>query len=201
MNSSPRREKADDVLNVQNIEREAREALVRGDRRAVVKILMRGYGDRIHRYCRNLLADANDAGEASQQVFMLAFEYMYTFEGMKHFLPWLRGIATRHCAAVLRSNDDRNGLFVVGNHLPEDADPRPSGEEVLTSQWLISEVELCLDELPSQDRLMLTLRFIEELTYVDMAELVEMPVSTVKLRMRSAMRALKRSLSAKGICP
>jgi RNA polymerase sigma-70 factor (ECF subfamily) len=201
MKSSPRREKADDVINVQNIEGEARKALVRGDRTAVVKILMDGYGDRIYRYCRNLLADANDAGEASQQVFLLAFEYMDTFEGMKHFLPWLRGIATRHCADVLKNNVDRNGLFVVGNHLPDDADLRPSGEELLTHQWLISEVELCLDELPSQDRLMLTLRFIEELTYVEMGELVGMPVSTVKLRVSSAMAALRRSLAVKEIRP
>jgi RNA polymerase sigma-70 factor (ECF subfamily) len=199
--NSPRKEKADDVLNVQNIEREAHKALVRGDHTAVVKILMHGYGDRIYRYCRSLLADANDAGDASQQVFMLAFEYMNTFEGMKPFLPWLRTLATRHCADVLKNNDDRNHLFVVGNHLVDDIDTRPSNEEILTYKWLISEVELCLDEIPSQERLMLTLRFIEGLTYSDMAELVGMPVSTVKLRVSSAMATLRRSLVVKGICP
>ncbi len=199
--NSPRKEKADDVLNVQNIEREACEAFLRGDRKAVIEILMLGYGDRIYRYCRALLADANDAGDATQQVFMLAFEYMYTFEGTKHFLPWLRQIATRHCADVLKKTNDGNPLFVVGNHLAEDVDPRPSSEEVLTYQWLISEVELCLDELSSQERLMLTLRFIEGLTYVDMAKLVGMPLSTVKLRVSSAMAALRRSLVVKEIRP
>lgn len=200
--NSPRREKADDVLNVQNIEREAREALVRGDRRAVVNILMRGYGERTYRLCRNLLADVNDAVDASQQVFLLAFEYMDAVESLKYFLPWLRKITTECCADVLKTNGDRSRLlFVVGNQPPDDADLRPSGEEVLTSQWLISEVEVCMDELPAHHRLMLTLRFVEELTCVEMAELLEMSVSIVKSRVKVAMVAMRRSLLARGIRP
>ena len=199
--NSPRREKADDPLNVQNIEREAREALVRGDRASVVKTLMRGYGDRIYRYCRNLLAHADDAADANQQVFLLAFEYMDTFEGMKHFLPWLRGIATRHCADVLASNGDRNHLFIVGEHLPDETDPRPSGDEVLTYKWFTSEVELCVDELPAHDRLMVTLRFFERLSFPEMEELLRVPASTLKSYVGRSRIALWKRLLARGICP
>lgn len=199
--NSPYRGKADDALNVQNIERKAREALVCGDRTAVIKVLMHGYGDRIYRLCLNTLADPSDASDALQHVFTTAFEYMDSFEGMSHFLPWLRKIATQHCINVLDRNDRANDIFVVRDRLPDDADPRPSGDEALTYQWLIGEVELCLDELPSHDRLMLTLRFLEGLTYPEMAEHLEMPVSTARLRVNRALVAIRRSLTAREICP
>lgn len=199
--NSPRREKADDAFNVLNIEREARAALVRGDCAAVVKILMLGYGERIYSLCLTVLPDRSDADDALQQVFLTAYEHMNTFEVMKYFLPWLRGIAARHCAEILESNGDRNRLFLVSNILPDDPDPRPSGDELLTRKWLVSEVDLCLDEILPQERVMLALRFHEGLSYPQMSEILGVPVSTLKLRVSRLMATMRRSLIARDFCP
>lgn len=198
---SSRKKAIDDASNVQNIERDARNALARGDRATVGTVLMRGYGDRIFRYCMTVLADRRDAEDAVQQVFLNAFEYMDTFEGNRHFLAWLLGIATHRCTDILRKNGRWHRRFAVGRPIPDDPDPRPSADELLTYKWYADEVDRCIDRAPPRYRIELALRFREGLTYAEMAEILKEPASRLQIRISRLMRTFRIRLTLRGVRP
>jgi RNA polymerase sigma factor (sigma-70 family) len=199
--SSRRKETADNASHAQNTERHAREALERGDRKMAVDILMRGYGNRIYRYCMTTLSDPIQAEDVLQEVFVSAYKGMSSFDGVRDFLPWLRRIASRRCADALRKNGRWNRLFIVEKPLLDDPDPRLSGDELLTYKWLVSELNRCIDRAPPRYRMELALRFREGLSYTEMAEILKVPAATLQIRVSRLMAMFRRRLIARGIRP
>src|ERR1700679_3558833 len=108
---------------------------------------MRGYGDAILGLCIAILRDKPLAEDVRQRTFLEVYRQLDTFDVTKTFLPWLRAIARCRCLDEAKATRRRARHFVLGEDLPELADPRRSSEEMLTFERYSAEVHACLGRL------------------------------------------------------
>jgi RNA polymerase sigma factor (sigma-70 family) len=104
-------------------EREARDALARGDPEGALASLMRAYGSPIYRFCRQLVADPDLAQDVHQTTFVQAFEGLAGFGGRGSFRAWLYGIARHRCLDALKIARRREKRFTLAAELPEKPAP------------------------------------------------------------------------------
>ncbi len=130
--------------------------------------------------------DRSRAEEIAQDVFLQLFRSLDAIENASHLKHWLRQVATRRCIDVLRTSRLR-------------AVPLESVEEFHTTDrtgdpLLNRKLRQLIAELPDIQRVVVTLRYQEDLDPTEIAGIVDMPVNTVKSHLHRALRSLRRKL-------
>ncbi len=131
-----------------------------------------------------------DAADVTQQVFLQAFRSIGQFNGRSHFATWLYRLAVNESLQHLR----RNRRW---RHAPLDWEPEGKSQhrENAECQELI---ERALARIDPELRSIFLLREVEELSYRDIAEVLQIPEGTVGSRLNRARRELKQRLSDLG---
>ncbi len=152
----------------------------------------------IYNLSLRLLQDPDEAAEASQEVFCSAFRNIRRFRRDSRFSTWIYRIAVNHCITRLRRRPP-------GLHLSLD-DPRPesplkgwnpaseSHEQALLREEDRRRVRQALERLPADHKAVVELKFFQELTFGDIAEVLEVPLSTIKSRFYASLEMLKLRL-------
>lgn len=157
---------------------------------------VRGQRDRMLRLCAGILSDPAQAEDAAQEVFVKAYRAWESFRGESSRATWLYRIAVRHCVDVLRVQSRLQRLFSGSgdagfeetlNEVPEVGGHLPGLESELESRVAAKEI---LSALSESDRVLLTLREIEGLSYEEIAKVLEISVEAVRSRLARARRAL-----------
>jgi RNA polymerase sigma factor (sigma-70 family) len=182
-----------------NLDRDVLAALDRGDRRRALSILMRGYGDRLHRYCYGMLRDQVMADDVHQTVFVQVFQDFDTFSGQSSLRGWLYSIAHHRCLDALKISRRWLKRFSLQEALPEETDPEPSSDEMLVARAISLVLNECLSALNPQVRAAVLLRYQEGFSYQEMSRMCREPPATLQTRVARAMPALRRCLEAKGV--
>lgn len=180
------------------------EALVRafaedGDR-ASFELLVERYKHEIYNYLRRYLADDAMAEDAFQTTFIRVFQKSTQFDASRKFRPWLYGIAT-HQAIDLKRRSKRRSFQSLdiqssssdsreSTHAANIADYRQSTADPLERAELRSRMEAAIEEVGEPGRSALELVYLQGLPYRDAAEILDVPVGTVKSRVHSAIRKL-----------
>ena len=144
------------------------------------------YRERMVRFCSGYLGDRDDAEDAVQEVFVTVLE---TESVPERFGPWLYRIARNHCLNVLRNRGRRGDAA-----LPSDFDLAATLSGQLTRAARREEDErlvLAIAELPPEQCETLRLRYLESLSRDEIAEVLEVPLSTVKSRLFEGMKRLR----------
>ena len=180
------------------------EALVRafaedGDR-ASFELLVERYKHEIYNYLRRYLADDAMAEDAFQTTFIRVFQKSAQFDASRKFRPWLYGIATHQAIDLKRRSKRRSfqSLDVQSSssdsrestHAANIADYRQSTVDPLERAELRSRMEAAIEEVGEPGRSALELVYLQGLPYRDAAEILDVPVGTVKSRVHSAIRKL-----------
>ena len=163
----------------------------------------------VFRICRRLLADREDALEASQETFLRAFRGLPRFRGAASFRTWLIGIAVNACRSRLVTAERRARRHTVGLEA-ETADgeaavelplpdPAPSPEARALGSELRRALLGALAAVSAEHREVLVLREIEGLDYAEIAAMLGVAVGTVKSRLARARAALRAELE--GVWP
>ena len=155
----------------------------RGSRVAFTELFGR-YRERIYGFFRRRLNHAARAEELAQETFLAVLRAIERYEPRALFRTWLYGIAMNLLAAERRK---------AGREEPqsEAADP-PATENPDTAL----AVRQAVSRLDADDREVLLLREYEQLSYAEIAELLAVPVGTVRSRLFRARMALKKILEA-----
>jgi RNA polymerase sigma-70 factor (ECF subfamily) len=175
-----------------------------GDNRAFDDIVRRYY-EPIFRRAFGLLKNHEDAEEVTQDTFLRARRGLEAFRGDSAFSTWLYQIATnlahnrywfwwrrgRHAAVSLDATINPEAEMTLAEVLP-DEEPDP-GKKAVT-QELVERVEVAMGELSSAHREILTLRNVRDLSYEEIAALLNLSLGTVKSRIARAREALKQVL-------
>lgn len=167
--------------------------------------LVRKYQDRVYNACRRICGDAEDAADMTQEAFMRAFESLEDFRGKSAFFTWIFRIAvnlaishrrkarTRSTVSLddagPRDADDAAGLARI---VPDVAAPNPA--DAVPRAEMHAEVARALGALEPDHRAVLVLRDVEGLDYQEIADVLELPVGTVKSRIYRARLALRARL-------
>jgi RNA polymerase sigma-70 factor, ECF subfamily len=168
----------------------------RGDREALESLLV-GHYDRVHALCRRMLGNEADAIDAAQDALLSAVRAITRFDGRSSFGTWLYRIATNACLDELRRRRRRPVVGLPGE-LDDDGDrsglSRPAfgagGRDPADDATTRVDVEAALRRLAPEHRLALVLRDLCDLTYEEIADIVNVPIGTVRSRIARGRAAL-----------
>jgi RNA polymerase sigma-70 factor, ECF subfamily len=177
----------------------ARDALLRGDRRGALALLMGQYGTTVYSSCRHILRDASKADDALQTTFIQAFADFPRYRGQSSLRVWLLAIARHRCFDMLKS-ERREGAHLdrPGTLVDVEADG-PNTDERLHLASVGRQMADCLRKLNLQVREAIFLRFTEQLSYEEMSALTGERAATLQMRVARAMSGLRLCLEASGV--
>jgi RNA polymerase sigma-70 factor, ECF subfamily len=171
--------------------------LRRGDPEAFDALLNR-YQNRLFRYLVRLTGNTAQAEDLFQQTWLKVMTGIHRYDERRPFEPWLFSIARHLAIDHLRrvSPESLDEPSATGE--PRVASLRtdaPGNLEQLLDRERRSLLERKLQELPAVYREAITLRFEEEMTFEEMALVLQAPVSTVKSRVQRSLATLRKSLT------
>lgn len=157
--------------------------------------LVRRYQDRLFNTVYRLLANAEDARDVVQEAFLNAYQSLDTFKGDSLFFTWLYRIAFNAAISYKRKRKavlSLNGL-PEGQGPSEPMDPSEINQPGFALEQVEEERRLqrALDRLSPQHRAVLVLKEIEGQKYEEIAEVLEVPVGTVRSRLHRARLELR----------
>ena len=176
----------------------------KGDKEAF-SFLIDKYQKQIFHFVYQFFRDYQVSLEISQETFLRAFKFLHTYDAGKKFSTWLYSISKNLCIDEVKKNSRATMLPITelkgedNSMTDEDSllcihdDPDKSMIHDETRSALLSAVE----SLPEKYRLVITLCYFEEMSYEEIAEIVEMPLSTVKVRIFRAKKKLLKLLEDK----
>jgi RNA polymerase sigma-70 factor (ECF subfamily) len=165
------------------------ERIADGDRVALRELYSR-HGQGLSTYLRLFTNDHGQIEEIVQDTMLAAWTGADRFAGRSTTRSWLFGIARRRAMDTLR----RRRLPVADAQLETLADPAPSPEAWALAQASQGDLLATIERLSPVHQEILLLTFVHELAYSEIAEMLEVPIGTVKSRLSNARRALRAHL-------
>ncbi len=163
------------------------------------------YQHKVFNICLRVVNNRTEAEDVAQEVFVAVFKYIDSFRGDSKFSTWLYRIAINRAQNRLKylarrsyqQHDDFNEPeHAALSESPLSSDvPRPDGQAL--GNELETIVQDGLAQLNEDFRLILVLRDIENMSYKEIAEIVELNEGTVKSRLFRARVALKEYVDSR----
>lgn len=167
--------------------------IAKGDRQALSELYTL-YQRPLFAYLLQLTPDYGLAEELLQDTLVAAWRSARTFEGRSKVLTWLIGIARRQAHNTLRQRQLPLADLAELEGMPaSDLEP----EEFALASVARDELAQSMRQLTPVHREVLLLIFVQELSYQEVASILEVPVGTVKSRLSNARRALRALLDAR----
>ncbi len=150
------------------------------------------HSERVWRVCYRLMGNQEDASDAAQEVFVGLFQGRGTFAGKSKFATWLHAIAVRTCLKLRRARGRRR------KYESEMAERNryESHETRSDRSGAALDVAQMLETLDEEDRAMLLLKYAEEYSYEELADVFNLSVSACKMRVSRARDELQRRFPA-----
>jgi RNA polymerase sigma-70 factor, ECF subfamily len=167
----------------------------RGDQDAFALLVQR-HQRRVFLLSVRLLQNPEEANEATQEAFWAAWQGLAGFRGDALFSSWLYRIAYRCCLHVL---DLRKREQFVQENMQAEYRHSAMGKEQQAMENIERHdqqvmVQRNVAQMPATYRVVLRLRFLHERTYEEMADILAMPLGTIKTTLFRAKRLLKERL-------
>lgn len=163
------------------------------DERAFAELIRRHQG-KVRGLLLRLAGDRTLADDLAQEAFLRAYRGLVGFEGRARFSTWLYRIAynvylnhrtrTREHAALPEG-------FESGTAAPESAMSQSRSD-------LRRDLEAAITALPERYRAVIMLYYLEDVSYPEIAEILDLPIGTVKTHLHRAKRMLRESMHAWG---
>lgn len=178
-----------------------------GERKAFEELVQR-YERELFNYLRQFLGDAQMAEDAFQSTFLQVHLKCDRFDPARRVRPWLYTVATNQAIDAQRRNRRHRMVSLDGQtargqedqpgRLVDliDGDEGDPGDRLHSAEHR-ADVRRAVDELPEQFRQVLLLIYYQGLKYREAAEVLSIPVGTVKSRLHAAIRKLESALPSK----
>ena len=167
------------------------------------------FGEIVHRWERRIFALAygmlgreEDARDATQETFLAAFRSLRGFRGESKVSSWLHRIAVNQCITRQRRTKVRNEAFIEDEkerHARSFSAPLELSPALVTEgRESVDAVRRAVNSLPLELRQVVVMKEFEELTFREIADALDLPLSTVKSRLYTALRQLQMRLQRFG---
>ena len=157
--------------------------VARGDQSAFTDLVGR-YGGRLLGVARRLLNSRADAEDAVQRALLQCYLGAGTYRAEWAVSTWLYRILTNVCMDELRRRKSRSG------ELEPPARPDPPGEHL--------DLRRALHRVPTEARVLLALRYVDGLSYGELARIRGISINTVKSQLQRGKSLLKTALTKGG---
>jgi len=164
-------------------------------------VLVGRWEDRIRGAAYRVLGSEEEARDVAQEAFLKAYRGLAGFKREARFSSWLYQIATNLCRDRLRRR--RTRATVSLEEMEETggaiAETRPRADERLLQDDLARVVRRAIEALAEEQREVLILKEYEGLTFLEIAQALDVPVSTVKTRLYRGLGQLRQRLEREGV--
>jgi RNA polymerase sigma-70 factor, ECF subfamily len=176
-------------------------ACQRGEPDALDALIRATYAD-VYALCRRMLADPDEAADATQEVFVRVMRSVLGFRGESAFGTWLHRVTVNVCLTMLRKRSKARAAGMVAGGVPfglpgdelelaTEADD-PADRAVTADMAARSEVALA--SLPEDARAVVVLRDIEGMSTKEVADLLGVTENVVKVRLHRAHARLRKMM-------
>jgi len=163
--------------------------------------IVRHHQKRIYRVVFILLGDHDSADTLTQECFLRAYRNRETFRGECRIDTWLLRIAVNLVRDHRRNRRSSFWKRLVGlqhgdgeSQSPQFPDPRGSPERVVLAQRQLQAVWAAADGLPAQQRTIFLLRFADEMTLTEIANVMGLKLGSVKSHLFRAIAAIRAKM-------
>lgn len=153
-------------------------------------ILVERYDRAVYHLAYRTLHDVEDAKDATQEAFFKAYRALRTFRPGAKFSTWIFTIAYHACCDRLA----RRKRF-SGDELPDRADPAAGPETLAVRGDEAGRLRAAIDALPEKYRTVITLFHVSGKQYEEIAEVLGLPMGTVKTHLFRAKELLRKALA------
>jgi RNA polymerase sigma-70 factor (ECF subfamily) len=173
-----------------------------GDAEAFGEIVRR-WERRIFALAFGMLGREEEARDATQETFLAAFRNLRGFRGEAKVSSWLHRIAINQCITRQRRARVRSETALEVETETEGASLSTPAHEspahVAESRQRAEIVRRAVGALPTELREVLVMKEFEELTFQEIADVLDLPLSTVKSRLYTALRQLRMRLERQSV--
>jgi len=171
-----------------------------GDRRAF-DALVRMHEKRVYNLAYRLSGNYDEAGDITVEAFLRVYQAINNFRGDANFSTWLYRIVTNVYLDRRKRQKNRQTLSLEEYVELEESqvtrqieDPSPGPEELVEAQQRQELLQKAIESLPEYQRAMIVLYHVDGLSYEEIAEVLSLPIGTVKSRLNRARLALREKL-------
>jgi RNA polymerase sigma factor (sigma-70 family) len=175
------------------------EALSRRDFKKALTLLMGLYGRAIYNYCRHLLGDASLAEDVHQTTFAQAYTDLAHYRSQSSLRIWLYAIARHRCMDMVKMEKRRGRHVETRETLPDTDAGEVSAEELALIASNNKQVARCLGKLDETIRDAILQRFMEQMSYEEMARVTGERAATLQMRVARALPGLRKCLEEAGV--
>jgi RNA polymerase sigma-70 factor (ECF subfamily) len=159
------------------------------------------FNEKLRRYLARLVGEA-ESEDVTQEVFLKVNASLAEFRGDSSLSTWIYRIATNTAIDHNRKSSTRLKEQTPGGYLPDDSmpeenmtvDPTPPQDRQLIRKEMNDCIKGVVDRLPENYRTVLILSDLEELANSEIAEVLDISLETVKIRLHRARTRLKKEL-------
>lgn len=173
--------------------------VLKGDQDAYGEIV-EIYKDKVYQICYRMLGNRHEAEDIAQDAFIRAYININSFNIDLKFSTWLYRIATNLCIDRIRKKKPdyyldaevagTDGLTMYSQISSKSDMP----EKELESLELEESIQREILKLPDKYRSVIVLKYIEELSLIEISEILNLPIGTVKTRIHRGREALRKQL-------
>ena len=153
---------------------------------------------KIFALCFGMLHVEEEARDATQETFISAYKNLSRFRGEAKVSSWLHRIAFNQCLTKKRRSKVRGESSLDDENLVDEKSftaPRPlSPSRSLEKNERLKLVRQAVSSLPPDLKQVIVMKEFEEMTFQQISEILELPLSTVKSRVYTALKQLKMKL-------
>lgn len=164
-------------------------------------LLVARWEDKIRGAAYRILGSEDEARDAAQEAFLKAYRALPGFKREAQFSSWLYRIAVNLCRDRLRR---RKGKTLVSLEALEEIGPvlasrEPGAQDLVEQLDVRRAVRQAIAELSEEQREVVILKEYQGLTFLEIAQALDLPVSTVKTRLYRGLGQLRLRLESEGV--
>ena len=154
-------------------------------------VLVDRYQDSLAQYATQMTGSPDDAADVIQESFVRAFRFLRRCDNPANFKGWLFRIVSNQCKSHLSRHARRKTTTMDDMAaLPAPDDPARD----VAAEEMRGQVQRALEELPPDQREVLVLKYVQDRNLTEMAELLEVSIPALKMRLLRARTALRGKL-------
>jgi RNA polymerase sigma-70 factor (ECF subfamily) len=166
---------------------------VRGETQAF-GLLVERHTPAVYRVVRRMCSDRAEAEAITQEAFLRAWESLNRRKDVAAFLPWVIRIAVNAARDMLKKSRPLDFADLPPGEVSGWAGPAIEVEAALEEKALLGRLAEAVQQLPPAYRMVIALRYEAEMSYEEIAEILRLPLNTVRTRLHRAKDRLRENL-------
>ena len=168
-----------------------------GDEQAYVELVNR-FRDRLMNFVYRFTSDSEQSEDIVQETLIKLYTHKHYYKKIAKFSTWIYTIAANYAKTELRKKKNRK-ITNLSQMSSDEKDydlpsVQPDADQLIESEYLEKRIQSAINTLPLHFKTVIVLRDVQELSYDEISNIVEVPLGTVKSRINRARLQLQKEL-------